>query len=138
MLFFGKKKIESFEKVTINISGMRHICEYEIVMKDGKAEFSEYGINFKSSKSDRVLKKRVLCEKETALNLLNDCKILSWDGFYGKHPKRVLDGTMFTFKATVNGGKQIYASGSQNFPRHYHDFEDALSEILNRAEQGDK
>lgn len=135
MQMFGKRKIESFEIVTLRISGMRHVTEYEIVMKDGKAEVSRYEIRFTQGKNvERVLEKSVVCGEEKALKLLNDCKLLSWNGFHGEHPRGVKDGTTFTLKATVNGDKQIYANGSQNFPRHYRDFTDGLYDILNKGE----
>lgn len=124
-------RIDSFEVVTLHTSGMRHVSEHEIVMKDGAAEVSLYGIGHGY---ERILQKRAVCSKEEALKLLNDCRITSWDGFHGKHPKGVLDGTMFRFKATVNGGVTISADGSQNFPRHYRDFTDGLYEILNKEE----
>ena len=125
-------RIESFEIVTLHTSGMRHVCEYEIVMKDCNAEVSLYDLKFSQDKDDRrVLRKRAVCDEEKILKLLNACSLLSWNGFHGKHPKGVLDGTMFNLKASVNGGTQIYADGSQNFPRHYRDFTDALYEILN-------
>ena len=55
---------------------------------------------------------------------------MSWDSFHGKHPKGVLDGTMFRFEATVNSGRIIKADGSQNFPSGYRDFESGLYKIL--------
>ena len=123
-------KIESFEIVTLRTSGMRITAEYEMVMKDGKAEISEYWIMYEEGEDRRVLERRAVCSEAEALKLLNDCHILSWDGFNGPHPRGVLDGTMFKLEATVNGGKIIRARGSQNFPQHYWDFNDALYEIL--------
>ena len=67
---------------------------------------------------------------QQALQLLNDCRLLAWDGFYGPHPKHVLDGTMFRLTATVNGDQTIRANGSQNFPKHYRDFTDGLYALL--------
>lgn len=124
------KKIDSFEKITLNLSGMRYMTEFELLMKDGKAEVSQYGFKFVPGKDQRVLQKRVTCDAQTALELLNGCNVLSWDGFYGAHPRGVKDGTMFTLKATVNEGKSIYASGSQNFPRNFDEFTDGLHKIL--------
>jgi hypothetical protein len=43
---------------------------------------------------------------------------------------------MFDFSATVNGGVEISARGSQNFPRHYRDFTDGLYGFLNNGEDG--
>lgn len=125
-IFKQSDRIENFEVVTLRVSTMRNVSEYEIVMKDGKAEVSCYSIRFTQSKDERVLEKRVSVDEAEALKLLNDCGVLSWDGFHGSHPRGVTDGTMFNLHATVNGGKKIYATGSQNFPRHYRDLTDGL------------
>lgn len=140
IIFAGKKpdkEISSFEVVTLRTSGMRAVCEYEIVMKGERAEVSEYRICFSGEEDERVLERRAQCSEGRILELLNNCRLLSWDGFYGKHPKGLLDGTMFRLKANVNGGKSIFASGSQNFPKHYRDFTDGLYDILNNRERQD-
>ena len=126
---FGK--IKSFEIVTLHTSGMRHVTDYEIVMNGDEAEVSQYAVGYRDGEKVRQLEKRAVCSAEYALKLMNKCRLLSWDGFHGKRPKGVKDGTNFIFKATVNEGKEIYATGSQRFPRHYGDFRDGLSEILN-------
>ncbi|MGI6265068.1 MAG: hypothetical protein ACOYJY_06355 [Acutalibacteraceae bacterium] len=133
-LFSQSGKIESFESVMLSISAMRYMIEYEIVMKGTGAEISMYGIGFPGGERTRRLQKRTVCDTQTALKLLNDCALLSWNGFNGPHPKGVKDGTMFTLKATVNGGKKIYAAGSQNFPKHYRDFTDGLHALLDGAD----
>jgi len=135
MGFFKKEDIESFEIITLHLGGMRGLCEYEIVMKDGLAEVSFYDIRCSQEHDERILRERATCDVARMLSLLNDCRVLSWDGFDGPHPKWVLDGTMFRFTATVNGDRKIYAHGSENFPRHYHDFESGLREILRNTEK---
>lgn len=129
-IFKQSDRIENFEVVTLRVSAMRNVSEYEIVMKDGKAEVSYFSIRFTQSKDERVLEKRVSVDEAEALKLLNDCGVLSWDGFHGAHPRGVTDGTMFNLHATVNGGKKIYATGSQNFPRHYRDLTDGLYDLF--------
>jgi hypothetical protein len=133
-MLFEKTEIVSFEIVTLHTSGMRYTGETEIVMKNGQAEVSQYGIRYTKSEDRRVLEKRAVCSADKILKLLNDCKLLSWDGFNGPHPKGVLDGTMFTLNATVNGDRKIHASGSQNFPKRYRDFTNALYAILHDTE----
>ena len=123
-------KIFSFQTVTLHLGGMRGVCEYEITSKDGKAVVSRYDMHYNDGEKDRVLEERAECGEERMLKLMNDCKLLSWDGFYGKHPKGVLDGTTFRLEATVNGDRHVSAHGSQNFPRRYHDFTDGLYAIL--------
>lgn len=129
-IFKQSDRIENFEVVTLRVSKMRNVSEYEMLMKDGKAEVSCYSIRFTQSKDERVLEKRVSVDEAEALKLLNDCGVLSWDGFHGVHPRGVTDGTMFNLHATVNGGKKIYATGSQNFPRHYRDLMDGLYDLF--------
>ena len=124
------KRIASIEIVTLRQSGMRHTTEHEIIIKNGQAEVSKYEIFFGEEEDKRELTARAVCEENRVLKLVNDCRLLSWDGFHGKHPRGVKDGTMFTLTAFVNGGRRIYASGSQNFPRRYSDFTDGLYRIL--------
>jgi len=130
MGIFSFNKIKSFETVTLYTCGMRHVSEHEIVSKDGKAEVSLYAVEHSGGEKKLRLIKRAVCDEAAALKILNDCRLLSWDGFYGSHPKGVLDGTMFRMNAKVNGGREIYASGSQNFPRHFWDLSDWLNNVL--------
>ena len=127
----SSKTITSFETVTLRLSGMRMTVEYEIVMRGDSAEVSQYEIRYSSGEDMRILTRRSECGEERMLKLMNDCRLMSWDGFSGKHPRGVLDGTMFRFSATVNGGARITADGSENFPRNFRDFTDGLYEILN-------
>ena len=125
------ERIHSFEIVTLHTSGMRHVTDYEIVMKDGGAEVSKYSVGYSDGEKTRRLEKRAACSADRALKLLNKCRLLSWDGFHGQRPKGIKDGTNFILSATVNEGKKIYATGSQRFPLHYDRFRDGLKEILN-------
>ena len=132
MFELHKKKItiDSFEMVTLSTRGMRCADDYEIVKKDKTAEVSQYRISYREGKDERILMRRAAVGENDILQMLNNCSILSWDGFHGKHPRGVKDGIMFSFSATVNGGKTIKADGSQNFPKHYRDFTQALHDIL--------
>ena len=122
--------IESFEIVTLRLSGMRFTSEYEIVMKGEEAEVTEYGIRYEKNEDKRVPEERTVCSTDKVLKLLNDCELLAWDGFVGPHPKDVRDGIMFSLKATVNGGRNIYAHGSENFPQHFREFRNGLNALL--------
>lgn len=128
--FNSSDRINTFDMITLRMSGMRFVTEHEIVMRDGKAEVSLYGIRYGQNKDERILEERTVCDQSIVLGLLNDCGLLSWDGFHGSHPKCVKDGIMFTLKAIVNDGKTIYATGSENFPKHFRDFTDGLYKLL--------
>lgn len=124
------EKIESFDIVTLRLSGMRFTTEYEIVMKGKDAELTEYGIRYEKKEDKRVPKKKTVCNVDRVLKLLNDCELASWDGFVGNHPKGVKDGIMFSLKATINGSKKISAHGSENFPKHFREFRNGLNALL--------
>ena len=125
-----QSKIETFSIVTLRESGMRGSTEYEIALNDDKAEISFYRIKYTQGMDCRELERRIVCIKDTIIKLLNDCDILSWNGFVGNHPKGVLDGTMFTFNAAVDQDKKIYARGSENFPKHYREFVNGLYDMI--------
>lgn len=136
----GKEKssetISSFEIVTLRLSGMRFTNEYEIVMKGQDAEVVKYEIRYqKGEGKTRVPESKAVCSADRMLTLLNDCKLVSWDGFHGAHPKDVRDGIMFSLKATVNGGRKIEADGSENFPSHFRELWNGLDSIL-RSQNG--
>lgn len=131
---FNKEKIKSFEKITLSLSGMRIREEYELVRNGNKAQLSRYTVVYSGGKDDRRLEQRVDVDRAEIIGILNNCNILKWDGFYGKNPPHVLDGTMFNFSAKVNDGRTINASGSNNFPKNYWEFQNALYDILRRDE----
>ena len=134
MGLFETKLITSYEKVFYRISGMRTTTEYEIVEKDGKALITEYRMYCaKEGGMERRPERSAQCPNGEILQLFNDCQIIKWDGFHGKHPKNVRDGEMFTFTATVNGGMVIDAEGSENFPKHFREFRNEISRMLSEA-----
>lgn len=125
-------KIESFEIVTLRLSGMRFTVEYEIVMKGKEADVTEYDIQYRKDEDKRVPKRKIVCSVDKVVTLLNNCELTTWDGFVGNHPKNVKDGIMFSLKATVNGDRRISAHGSENFPKHFREFRDGLNNLLSQ------
>lgn len=125
------EKIESFETVTLRISGMRGTTDYEIVMKGDAAQVTEYRIRYDMD-GKRVPERQATCSAEKVMKLLNDCELTAWDGFHGKHPSGVKDGIMFSLQATVNNGRKIKAEGSENFPKHFREFRDGLHAMLSQ------
>lgn len=127
---FSKEKITSFKKITLKLSSMRVAEEYEILCGNSSAELSLYTVLYSNGEDNRRLEKRVEAGSAEILKILNECNVINWDGFEGKNPPHILDGTMFTFEAEVNDGKKIYASGSNKFPKHYREFLNLLNELL--------
>ncbi len=126
------ERLTSFDKILLRLSRMRETTEYEI-LRGEPTTLSLYRITY-SLDRERVLEKSVVCDKEAIIALLNSCNVLRWDGFHGKHPKHVRDGTMFSFKATVNEGLTVKADGSENFPKGYRELIRALNSLLKETD----
>ncbi len=134
---FTKKKVDSFDSVRLTLSGMRGTSEYELLAKGEQTEISFYSLRSADGEEERLLEQRAVCDTGTVLTLLNDCRLANWDGFHGKHPRGVLDGTIFVLEATVNGGEILRAEGSQNFPKGYRELLDGLYGLLNAQERSE-
>lgn len=61
---------------------------------------------------------------------LGEYGVESWDGFYGKNPPDVLDGSSMSFNCTMSDGRKLSASGSNNFPNNYGAVERYISNML--------
>lgn len=53
-------------------------------------------------------------------------QVYTWNGFVGTSPEGVLDGSSFSFEATLSDGSTISASGSNNFPKGYGELKEGL------------
>lgn len=129
-MLFKNKQIESFDRLLLKISGMRDAWEYEIICRGEKSEVAAYTLCFSKGEDCRRLDNSASVDTKVILGLLNDCRILKWDGFSGANPRGVRDGYMFTLKAVVNGDRNIYACGSNNYPRHYHELIKGITDML--------
>jgi len=123
-----KNHIISVQELTLRIIGMRVTNLYKI--EDAGLKLERYRELYRDGEVILELEKSAPCETDTLVGLMNECGIIKWDGFYGKHPKNVSDGTMFAFTATINNGRVIRADGSQNFPKGYREFVRALDKML--------
>lgn len=104
-------------------------------MKEGKTEITEYWIYYTSGKNERRPKRIAVCSEEEMLRLLNECEVMKWDGFHGKHPIGVKDGEMLSFTAIVNDGQTVKAEGSENFPKHFREFRNNIFKMLSEGKQ---
>ncbi|MBQ6655092.1 MAG: hypothetical protein IJM79_06185 [Erysipelotrichaceae bacterium] len=124
--------ITSLEKLMISESGMRGREEFEILPDGQNAKIRHYGIFYRQGEEQKELLRQCDCEMSEVLSFLNECRLLTWNGFHGAHPKNVSDGIMFTMEALVNGDRIVKADGSANFPRHYHELMRWISEKLSQ------
>jgi len=126
----SKKTVDSVESVKLTVNGMRGTAVYEIRISDQNAELQLFRKIFAGEEEILKPEKSAVCDTQTLTKLMNDCGVMRWDGFKGKHPKNVQDGDMFIFEAYVNNGQVIHAEGSANYPKGYHDFVFALNRLL--------
>ena len=125
-----KETITSFENITLRLTGISVCIEYEITMKGEEARVAKYGIMFNGRQERKTTVLETFYSKERMIKLLNDCDLLSWDGFSGYPPKRKEDKVVvYELKAIING-RTISASSSEIRPEHYQEFNDGLNEII--------
>ena len=144
-MFFKKKKydrdapkigrIESFEFIKLHLSGMRLTEDIEITPQGEESLICSYKYVYRPGGHDRELDVCAVRPAAEVLEVLNSCEIGNWSGFHGPHPPHVLDGTMFSLDASVNGGEKLRADGSENFPPKYKELTDYLYERLREAEK---
>ena len=127
-------EIQHFDTVTLEVIGMRFHHTYEIINEPPCVTVSRYRNVFIDGEDRLELEQQATCNSSEVLELLQSCSVGEWDGFHGDHPKDVKDGIMFTFMAVVNDGQIIRAEGSENFPKGYITFEQALNALLSAAE----
>ena len=131
------KSVSDIEYLSLRLSGMRLSEEYEIVTEGNQAQILYYMFSYADGKEEKILKKRTFCSTQTVVEELNRVDFVKWNGFDGKQPKGVMDGTMFRLCATLNGGQSLRANGSQNFPKHFHELEQWLYDMLKDCEEID-
>ena len=131
---FKRETITSFSEIRLRVSGMRVTEVYEILCRGEEAQLSQYWLSYENHEDNYHLQKRATVPAGEIIALLEQCGIIKWDGFSGKNPPHVLDVKMFDFSAIVNGDRKIRANGSNNFPKHYRDFTDALYRMLSGTE----
>lgn len=136
------KKITSFEVVTLSeVGSAAWTYEWEFVRTKNGVTFTYYSGSWEFD-DDRTredfIEKRIEGDGaflEEVLKLFNDCKLSAWNGFRKSNPN-ILDGRMFTFKAVLNEGEEIGASGSNSFPSGYRDFKEALRNLVENGTVG--
>ena len=124
------KTIESFETVTLRLSGMRGSTVYRIQCEGEESVIGQYTVRYAEGSDTLVPEYEKRVPTEEVLETFARCGVAKWDGFNGKHPRGVLDGLMFRFEAVVNGGITLNANGSQNFPKGFREFRDYLYGVL--------
>ena len=128
-----------FESFTLSETGMRAAKEaYEAKRTADGVQLSHYfAMSHWSEEKNDYVEERT---DETVIDggeelymylagLTHACDMPGWDGFSGSDP-HVLDGTMFTFRAKLADGTQVYATGSNAYPKRYHAFRQGLSSMI--------
>ena len=134
-MLFARRKLGSFDVAVLHLGGMRFLCDCEITREGETAVLIRYDLRFDSGQQRRVPRVRAERPFAEVLDLFNRCGVLGWDGFHGPHPRGVLDGIVFRFTLTAEGKQIVAASGSQNFPRHFHDLRDYIETTLRESGQ---
>lgn len=135
MLFRKTEPLTDFERVTLLITGMRYREKLEAMKAEDGVAIAEYECRYTKDGEEWIPEAHVTMPFDEYIAFANDCRLTKWDGFSGKNPPGVLDGTMFSMEALVNDGKRIRADGSNNFPKGYREYVQKLHELLYEAKK---
>ena len=128
------EKIISVESLRLSTSSYHSGgTVYEIAEKDREIELCRYRVVYSGLESELELEKSATCDTQKFIEILNSCGVANWDGF-DMNNQNVMDGTSFTFKATINGEKTISAHGYAKYPKGYGEFITELYSILAESE----
>ena len=133
-MLFSKERITDFTKIELTMSGMRGSEVYELICEGESTRLTLYRLRYNRDGDERVPFGSAKIGTAEIMNLLNECEIIKWDKFSGANPRGVRDGWQFIFTAEVNGGRKLYASGSNKFPKHFSDFTNALNDMIRDQE----
>ena len=133
-MLFSKEQITDFTKIELTMNGMRGSEIYELICEGESANVTLYELRYNKDGDMRVPLGSAKAGTDDIITLLNECKVIKWDKFSGANPRGVRDGWQFTFTAEVNGGRRLYATGSNNFPKHFRDFTNALNDMIRDQE----
>lgn len=129
----GEKAVTSVESVKLSLSWYGGGVDYEITKINEAVEIKYYKDEYVDGQGFvSVLKNTATCDEAEFVELMNDCRVMKWDGFSGTN-QEVMDGTSFTFTAYVNGSRKIYASGYMDYPKGYKEFTKGISSILDNS-----
>ena len=133
-MLFSNEQITDFTKIELTMNGMRGSEIYELICEGESANITLYELRYDRNGDRRIPLASAQTGTADIINLLNECKVIKWDKFCGANPRGVRDGWQFIFTAEVNGGRRLYASGSNNFPKHFRDFTNALNDMIRDQE----
>lgn len=126
-MLFGKKTLPDAELCAISLTqaGMAAPNGFALTLsEDGQSLLAELTIC--GEEVERQLEPALLREAE---QILREYNIAAWDGFAKADPM-VLDGESFSFSAHFADGCSITASGSNCFPKYYHEVCAALNALM--------
>lgn len=123
---FGTKTINDSKLIGFyySFSAAPRGDNYSIKIIDNR--FSYESIFLKESPKEINIDSRLL---DNLKDLYLKYAVYKWDGF-NKSPKNVLDGKSFSIKFKFEDGKNCYASGSNAFPKNYHEFIEDMNELF--------
>ena len=125
-----------FKRSTLSETGTAaSTYELEVLKTDSGVRVSEYNGPWNywddTSRED-CLQARVEGGEDLYQKIALQCSafgLRSWNGFSKSDP-HALDGTMFSFEATLTDGTTISAHGSNAYPDHYRAFVEYIRSLL--------
>ena len=119
------KEVTDFEEIYFTTSPGRGKTTRYIITNEGEETKISISVTTSAKNGSGDRSEKGYCSTEEMIKLLNDCEVLSWDGFDEEDE----DGTLiFKFEGTING-KEIEAEGRGAYPKYFEDFVDDVEDL---------
>ena len=122
-------KVTDFEEIYITTSPGRGKTTRYIITNEGEETKISISVTTSAKDGGGNRSEEGYCSTEDMIKLLNECDVLSWNG-YDKKGDKNMD---FRFEGNING-KEIEAKGKMAYPKTFEDFVEGVEDL---CEEGD-
>ena len=123
------KKVTDFEEIYFTTSPGRGKSTRYIIINEGEETKITISVSTSARDGSGDRSEKGYCSTEDMIELLNDCDVLSWNG-YDKKGDKDMD---FSFEGTING-EEIEAKGKMAYPKNFEDFVDGVEDLCEESD----
>ena len=124
------KKVTDFETISFTTSLGRGKTTRYIITNEGEETKISISVTTSAKNGSGDRSEEGYCSTEDMIELLNECNVLSWNG-YDKKGDKDMD---FRFEGNING-EEIEAKGKMAYPKNFEDFVDGVEDLCQESDE---
>lgn len=124
------KKVTDFDEIYFTTSPGRGKTTRYIITNEGEETKISISVTTSAKDEGGNRSEEGYCSTEDMIELLNECNVLSWNG-YDKKGDKDMD---FRFEGNING-EEIEAKGKMAYPKNFEDFVDGVEDLCQESDE---